>query len=412
MRMRLDAARPLDHVVPMTFQASQDAPSPDPAAQPCFIGSEIYRTSRYGARHPLSIPRVSTVIDLSRALGWLPDDIYIDSPRATPQELARYHDPDYVAAVQRAEAEQSLDEESRQRYHLGLNGNPIFPEIFSRPATACGGSLLAARLLEKGGIVYNPAGGTHHGQPGRASGFCYFNDPALGILGLLDQGVTRIFYLDLDAHHGDGVQQAFAGDPRVFTLSLHEAGRWPMTQDGVGSLEDTAGGTALNLPLPQGANDSEFEFLIDTVVLPLIDRFAPEALVVQGGADALEEDPLSRLSLSNQALWRAVAAVQPLAPRLLMLGGGGYNPWSVARCWTGIWGLLSGQALPERLPPDAEAILRALSWRHSRGRHPPEHWFTQLADAPRGGPIRANLRDLARRALEIAAPLCLESAGS
>ena len=396
----------------MTSRLGHDTPLPDLSLHPRFIGSEIYRTSRYGARHPLSIPRVSTVIDLCRALGWLPNDVYIDSPRATPDELARYHAPDYIAAVQRAEAEQALDEESRQRYQLGLNGNPIFPEIFSRPATACGGSLLAARLLEKDGIVYNPAGGTHHGQPDRASGFCYFNDPALGILGLLDHGLTRVFYLDLDAHHGDGVQQAFAGDPRVFTLSLHEAGRWPMTESGAGSLDDTAGGTALNLPLPQGANDSEFEFLIDTVVLPLIDRFAPEALVVQGGADAIEEDPLSRLSLSNQALWRSVAAVQPLAPRLLMLGGGGYNPWSVARCWTGIWGLLSGQQLPARLPPDAETILRALSWRHSRGRNPPEHWFTCLADTPRGGPVRASLRDLARRALEIAEPLCLEGAGS
>ena len=396
----------------MTAQPSQDASFPDVALKPCFIGSEIYRASRYGARHPLSIPRVSTVIDLCRALGWLPDDVYIDSPWATPEQLGRYHTSDYIAAVQRAEAEQALDDASRQRYQLGLNGNPIFPEIFSRPATACGGSLLAAQLLKNGGIVYNPAGGTHHGQPDRASGFCYFNDPALGILRLLDHGLTRIFYLDLDAHHGDGVQQAFVGDPRVFTLSLHEAGRWPMTRDGVGSLEDTAGGTALNLPLPKGINDSEFEFLIDTVVLPLIDRFGPEALVVQGGADALEEDPLSRLSLSNQALWRAVSAVRPLAPRLLMLGGGGYNPWSVARCWTGIWGLLSGHALPGRLPPDAEAILRALSWRHSRGRNPPEHWFTQLADAPRGGPIGANLRDLARRALVIAEPLCLESAGS
>ena len=387
-----------------------NGPSPDPREAPLFIGSEIYRTSRYGARHPLSIPRVSTVIDLCRALGWLPDRVYLDSPRATPDELARYHDRDYIAAVQRAEAERALDDESRQRYHLGLNGNPIFPEIFSRPATACGGSLLAARLLNKGGLVYNPAGGTHHGQPGRASGFCYFNDPALGILALIDHGLERIFYLDLDAHHGDGVQEAFAGDPRVLTLSLHEAGRWPMTKEGAGSLADTAGGTALNLPLPQGANDSEFEYLIDTVVLPLIARFEPEVLVIQGGADALEEDPLSRLSLSNQALWRTVVSVRPLAPRLLMLGGGGYNPWAVARCWSGIWGLLSGQELPEQLPPEAVAILRGLTWRHSRGRNPPEHWFRSLADRPRPGPIRYEVRALARDALAVSDTLCLEVA--
>ncbi|MGF1628365.1 MAG: acetoin utilization protein AcuC [Kiloniellaceae bacterium] len=368
--------------------------------QPRFIGSEIYRRSTYGGRHPLAIPRVSTCIDLCRALGWLPEAAYIDSPRATPQELARFHDPAYIAAVQRAEAEQGLPAEDQLRFNLGRNGNPIYPEIFRRPATACGASILAGRSLAAGaGTIYSPAGGTHHGRPDRASGFCYFNDPALAILAMLDGGLSRIFYLDIDAHHGDGVQAAFHDDPRVFTLSIHEDRRWPMGTGGLGGVDDRAGGAARNLPVPEGFNDSELDFLMTAAVLPLIEAFRPEAVVLQCGADGLAEDPLSKLALSNGALWRVVAQVKGLAPRLLVLGGGGYNPWSVGRAWAGVWATLSGCEIPERLPPRAEQVLRRLQWRHSRGRNPPEAWFTTLADAPRPGPLRPALRELARRVL-------------
>lgn len=370
---------------------------------PRFIGSEIYRRSSYGSGHPLAIPRVSTVIDLSRALGWLPESQYLDSPVATPEELARFHDRAYIAAVAAAESSQTVSRERRRRYNIGCNGNPVFPEIFRRPATACGGSLLGASLILDGGTVYNPAGGTHHGRPGRASGFCYFNDPVLAILGLLDGGVKRIFYLDVDAHHGDGVQAAFAEESRVLTVSLHEAGRWPMAAGGAaigdkvgeGTVHDRAGGGARNLPVPPGFHDDEMAFLLDRAVLPLAEAFAPEAVVLQGGADALDDDPQSRLALSNRAIWRVVAAIRTLAPRLLVLGGGGYNPWSVARCWTGVWGLLNGCCPPEHLSPPAEAVLRTLHWRHRKGRSPPDHWFTTLADAPCSGPIRPEIRRLA-----------------
>ncbi len=367
--------------------------------RPRFIGSEIYRHSSYGSRHPLAIPRVSTVIDLCRALGWLADEAYIDSPVASPEQLARFHAPDYIAAVQQAERSQQISEEAKRSYGIGVNGNPVFPEIFSRPATACGASILAARLLEDGGQVYSPAGGTHHGRRDRASGFCYFNDPVLGILALLDAGLERVFYLDVDAHHGDGVQDAFHDDGRVLTLSIHEAGRWPMVAGGLGGLADRAGGQARNLPVPPGFNDSELDYLMAAAVLPLAEGFAPQAVVLQCGADALEEDPQSKLALSNGALWRVAARVQALAPRLLVLGGGGYNPWSVARCWCGVWAALNGLEIPARLPPAGEAILRGLSWRHSRGRNPPEHWFTTLADAPRPGPIRAEIKQLAAAVL-------------
>jgi acetoin utilization protein AcuC len=372
---------------------------------PLLIGSDIYRTSCHGSGHPLAIPRVSLAIDLCRALGWLPDSVYRDSPQASAQDIMRYHREDYVAAVIDAERNQSVSATVAREFNLGINGNTIHPDMFRRPATACGASLLAARLIAQGQrrIVYSPAGGTHHGQPGRASGFCTFNDPVLGILALLDAGMRRVFYLDLDAHFGDGVQLAFHDDDRVFTLSLHESGRWPMIRSGgamaPGGVLDRALGAARNLPIPPPSNDSEIEFLVDTVVLPLIDAFDPEVLVVQCGADALAEDPMTRLTLSNLAIWRTVAAVKPLAPSLLVLGGGGYNPYSVSRCWAGLWAILNGLEIPRHLPPAARDLMSGVVWHHRRAREAPNTWFTTLADAPRDGPVRPEIRALAKAAL-------------
>jgi acetoin utilization protein AcuC len=355
-----------------------------------FIGSEIYRHSRYGGKHPLAIPRVALVMDLCRALGWLGEGSYIEAPLATPEQLARFHDPDYIEAVAECERTQAATAAQRVRFGLGANGNPVFGEVFRRPATACGATLRAAELLRAGGIVHSPAGGTHHGRKARASGFCYFNDPVLGILAFLDQGLARVAYVDLDAHHCDGVEDALAGDARVLILSVHEAGRWPRT----GSASDPARGVR-NFPVPPGFNDSEFAYLLEHAILPGLAAFAPEALILQCGADALAEDPMSKLELSNQSYWQAVRRLRALAPRLLVLGGGGYNPWSVARCWSGIWAVLSDRPIPDRLPPAAEAVLRRVAWSHSLGRDPPPAWFTTLADAPRPGAVRADVRGLA-----------------
>lgn len=362
-----------------------------PPSRPILIGSEIYRGSTYGPKHPLAIPRVSTTLDLIRAMGWLAPGQYVDSPRATPAQLARFHTADYVAALMRAEAEGGADEAARARHHIGAHGNPVYREVFRRPATGAGGLIEAARLTREGGVAHVPGGGTHHGMPDRAAGFCYLNDVVLGLLAWLDAGLDSILYLDIDAHHGDGVELAFRDDPRVFTLSIHEAGRWPHT----GGAEDRAGGHARNLPVPPGFNDSEMDWLLRHAVLPVIRHLRPQAVMIQCGADAIEEDPLSRLSLSNAAHRAAVAAVMPLAPRLIVTGGGGYNPWSVARCWSCVWAVLNGLPIPPRLPEPAEAVLRGLAWSRAAGRNPPEHWFTTLADAPRPGPVRPEIRTLA-----------------
>jgi acetoin utilization protein AcuC len=358
--------------------------------RPLLIGSEIYRGSTYGPKHPLAIPRVSTTLDLIRAMGWVAPGQYLDSPRATPAALTRFHTPDYVAALLRAEATQTVDPADRERHRIGADGNPVFREIFSRPATGAGGVMLAARLTEAGGVVHVPGGGTHHGRPDRASGFCYLNDAVLGLMQWLDRGLDRILYLDIDAHHGDGVEDAFAGDARVFTVSVHEAGRWPHT----GGVQDRAGGHARNLPVPPGCNDSEMDRLRTHAILPLIRHWQPQAIMLQCGADAIEEDPLSKLALSNNAHRAMVAALRGLAPRLIVLGGGGYNPWSVARCWAGVWATLNDLPIPPRIPPAAEAVLRGLSFARAAGRNPPEHWFTSIADAPRPGPVRPEIHRL------------------
>ncbi len=252
---------------------------------------------------------------------------------------------------------------------------------------------MAARLTAAGGIVHCPGGGTHHGRRDRAAGFCFLNDPVLGLLTWLDLGLDNIVYLDIDAHHGDGVQDAFHDDPRVFTISLHEGARWPFS----GAADDRAGGAAANFPLPADCNDTEYAYVMDNAVLPLIRRRRPQAIMLQAGADALLEDPLARLALSNNAYRRVVQAVMTLAPRLVVLGGGGYNPWTVGRCWALIWGTLNNHRIPDRLPAQAEAELRALRFDRAAGRNPPDHWFTTLLDAPQQA---TEVRDAVRQLIE------------
>lgn len=361
---------------------------------PRFIGSEIYRGSTYGPWHPLRVPRVSTVIDLSRALGWLPPERYITSPRAKPAALTAFHTPAYVAALQAAEADQAVSAEGRSRHHLGTPANPIFPQMFRRPATGAGAAILAGELLARpnpgtGGVIFAPGGGTHHGMPDRANGFCFLNDPALAILSLRYHGVRRVAYVDIDAHHPDGVEAAFARDPDVLMISVHEENRWPRT----GALTDRGVGNVFNLPVPAGFHDDAMALVRDQLILPAVQVFRPEAIILQCGADAVAEDPQSRLMLSNVAHWAIVSALRGMAPRYLVLGGGGYNPWSVGRLWTGVWGVLAGQELPDILPAPAQAVLAALRWDgRTRVKTPPEHWISTLRDAPRTGPIAPELR--------------------
>ncbi len=358
--------------------------------QPHFIGSDIYRLPVFKPPHPLAVPRAMLAADLCGALGWLEAPQYEESPMATVVELCRFHGRDYIAALQRAELTQDLPAELRLTTRIGADANIIHPAVFRRPATSAGGALLAATLTAFGGVVHAPGVGNHHGQPNRASGFCFVNDITLAFLRWQDFGIRRIAYLDLDAHHGDGVEAAFAEDPDVLTISVHEADRWPRT----GTASDPTR-AIYNFPVPPDFNDSELLHLLHGKILPLIDAHAPEAILLLPGADALADDPMAKLTLSNNALWSAVEAVLGRAERLVVCGGGGYNPFALARCWAGIWAILNGLPIPATLPPAAQSVLRDVQYFRAAGRNPPAHWLTTLRDAPNPGPIRDVVKRMA-----------------
>ncbi len=362
------------------------------ASKPCFVGSDIYRTAGYGAAHPLGIPRIGTVVDICEAMGWLADQAIVDSPRASIEQLLKFHHTDYIEALITAEQANRVTPAARARYNLGGRENPVFQGVFERASTSVGGSIHAATLSLEGRIAYHPAGGTHHGRPDRASGFCYFNDPVFAVLTYLENGLDRVLYVDIDAHHGDGVQDAFAADPRVFTISVHEENRWPHT----GLLEDRGKGRARNLPVPAGLNDSEFTVLMNEAVMPVAQKIAPQAVVITCGADALRGDPLSRLVLSNGALWSAVTQLVALKVPTVVLGGGGYNPWTVARCWAGLWARISGQAIPATLPDSVRNLLSRLESDLVDEDDVERHWIETLADKPNHGEVRERIRQLAQ----------------
>ena len=360
--------------------------------EPIFLGGDLYRQSGFRANHPLAIPRIAAVLDLCAALAWLPPRQHRECPQASVDQLCEFHDPGYVEALQRADRSGRVEIADRERYAIGTMENPVSPGLFERAASAVGGSILAADLALRGHLVFHPAGGMHHGRPARASGFCFFNDPVFTLRRLAQHGLTRIAYVDLDAHHCDGVQDAVRADPRMHTLSIHEAGRWPYT----GAATDRGGGRSVNLPVPAGFNDSELALLMATVVAPWLAQLRPQAVVITCGTDALAGDPLSTMKLSNGALWEAVMQVVASAPAAVVLGGGGYNPWTLARCWTGLWGRLSGRAVPMDLPGPAMDLLRVLQCDLIEDDEIDPAWLSTLADAPRPGPVREDVRKLAQ----------------
>lgn len=357
-----------------------------------LLTHEIFTAPAFGTHHPLSIPRHGAVLSLCRALGWLAAAETAECPLPDVDTLVRFHDPGYLAALRDAATAMTASQGVRERYNLGTMECPLFPGLWDRARATVGGAIEAARCALEGRIAFHPAGGTHHGRRDRASGFCYLNDPVFAILTLLDAGLERVLYVDLDAHHGDGVEDAFAGDPRVMTISIHEAGRWP----GTGTLEDRRQGRARNLSVPAGFGDSELDFLMREAVLPIACGFAAQAVVVTCGADALAGDPLSRLQLSNVALCDAVEALVALCPRVVVLGGGGYNPWTLARCWTGLWGRLSGRDVEIELPADARALLAGFDCDLVEEADRDPRWLTHLWDKRREGPVRDEIRRIAK----------------
>jgi acetoin utilization protein AcuC len=371
--------------VPNTDAGQRAAGKTSPNA--IYIGSEVFRQPAFGANHPLNIVRHSAVMDLANELGWLTGSNFVASKPASIAQLLEFHDRAYVRALQHADATGRVESDVRERYQVGTLENPLFPGLFERAAMTVGGSIQAAELALEGHVVFHPSGGTHHGRPDRACGFCYFNDPVFAIKTFLGHGRERVLYVDLDAHHGDGVEEAFFGDQRAATLSIHEENRWPYS-----GKSSYPGAAAWNLPVPVGFNDSEFQYLLEHAVFPFIERIRPDALVICCGADGLAGDPLSRMELSNTVLWAAVMQFISLGLPTVITGGGGYNPWTVARYWTGLWGIITGQEIPQALPPGAVEQLRAMECDLVDDEDVKPEWLTTMADSSNPGPVRDAVR--------------------
>ncbi|MGC6517903.1 MAG: acetoin utilization protein AcuC [Candidatus Puniceispirillaceae bacterium] len=344
-----------------------------------FLGSDIFRNSVYGNGHPLDIARVWPVIDICRFEGWLTEHNYKDIAPALPEVLACYHHPDYVDALLEAEETQSLSDDKKDRFNIGRSSNPIFPQIYKRPATAAQASLEATRYLASGDkqIVFNPSGGTHHGRKTEAFGFCFVNDPAIAIEALCTETDGTICYIDIDAHHCDGVQDWHYDKSQLRLFSIHQDNLWPRT----GQAHDTGGGNALNIPVPQGAGDELLLSTCSQIILPKVKSFNPDFVIIQAGADGHKDDPQSKLAYQLTGYWQAVEMFLSLGKPTLILGGGGYNPFVTARAWAGIWAMISGYA-PYKMGLSEASIhlLKSLSWSHRLGRNPPSYWYSALGE--------------------------------
>jgi acetoin utilization protein AcuC len=312
----------------------------------------------FGPGHPLAPVRVELTFALATAFGVLGrDGVDVVAPApATVDELELIHDPAYIDAVKAGRA--------NPFFGLGTPDNPVFPAMHEASALVGGATLAAARAVHGGSTQHgiNVAGGLHHAMRGNASGFCIYNDPAMAIKWLLGQGVEKIAYVDVDVHHGDGVEAAFYGDPRVLTISLHEHPTTLFPGTGLPSDNGAPGaeGMAVNVALPAGTGDAGWLRAFDAVVPPLLRAFGPQILVSQHGCDSHRLDPLAHLELSVDAQRTAAAWLHRLAHevaggRWLATGGGGYALVQVVpRTWTHLLAEASGRPIdPAAATPES-----------------------------------------------------------
>ncbi|PYM19802.1 MAG: acetoin utilization protein AcuC [Candidatus Rokuibacteriota bacterium] len=318
-----------------------------------LIYSEEWNRFDYGREHPLRMERLGLTWRLMQAYGLttLPQATVHAPTPAAEGEIAVFHDPHYLEVLKAAN--QGAPPPRASAFGLGAGDNPVFRGVWEAARLVAAGSLLAADLVATGQAerAFHFAGGLHHALPDRASGFCYVNDPVLAILRLRERGF-RVAYVDIDAHHGDGVQHAFYGDPHVLTISTHERGERLFPGTGfVRELgEGDGAGYSVNLPLEAYTDSAVYLPAFEAVVPPLLERFKPDVIVAQLGIDAHRTDPLTHLALDVQGFVRAFARILPLAPRLVALGGGGYDVRNVARGWTAAWAALNGVELAEDMP--------------------------------------------------------------
>lgn len=324
-----------------------------------FLYSDAYLTYNLRDDHPLQQKRLKMVYRLLEAYGVLDTKggpiEWIEPTPCTEEALLEVHTPDFVEAVQRAGGDQPQSTAYLRRYGIGPGDTPAFPGMFDAARLYCGGTVDAARLVLNGyDSAFNVAGGLHHAHPDHAAGFCTFNDCALGIHELLRGGCERVAYIDIDAHHGDGVQACFYDDPRVLTVSLHESGKSLYPGTGFPNEIGAPGaeGASVNLPYYRYTSDDVWHEAFDAVIPDVLSRFNADAYLFQFGADAHYGDPLAHLMLTSRGWMQAVEKLFRLAAGkpIIITGGGGYNIRTVARLWTMVMAHAAEVNLPEEVP--------------------------------------------------------------
>jgi acetoin utilization protein AcuC len=329
----------------------------------CVVFDESLTAYDFGPAHPMNPVRVDLTMRLARDLGVVDGAggglVAVPAPDATDDDLLVVHDLELIEAVRRSSEHPEWPDPA---HGLGTDDNPTFPHMHEAARHVVGASLEAARRVWEGEAIHaaNIAGGLHHAMPDHASGFCVYNDVASAIRWLLDHGASKVAYVDVDVHHGDGVQAIFYDDPRVLTISLHETGQ--MLFPGTGFPAETGGphaiGTSVNVALPPGTADAGWLRAFHAVVPALVRAFAPDVLVTQQGCDSHRDDPLAHLMLTvdgHRASYRALhdLAHEVCGGKWVAMGGGGYAVVDVVpRSWTHLLATVGGGSLdPETETP-------------------------------------------------------------
>jgi acetoin utilization protein AcuC len=309
--------------------------------------------------HPLDPVRLRLTIELMRSMGLVADADVVEPRAATDAELTAVHSVEYVEAVKRFSAA-GQDPTGAERWGLGTEDVPIVEGMDAAARLIVGATLVAAEQVMSGACVraFQPGGGLHHAHRARAAGFCVYNDLAVAIAWVRRRFGARVMYVDYDAHHGDGVQEAFWDDPEVLTVSFHESGTYLFP--GTGWIDEQGGGGghgyAVNVPLDAYTGDDSYYQLFSGLVPDLAEAFRPDVIVLQNGCDAHFQDPLAHLRCSTGLFERFVRVVDDVADRhcdgrIIATGGGGYSVYDVVpRAWTLVWAALKGEAAPDAIP--------------------------------------------------------------
>lgn len=343
------------------------------------VWDQTFTKYDFGPTHPMSPVRLDLTARLCDAFGLFGhDDVALLNPSVPDDDvLATVHDRDYIAGIRAA----SLDpDQADLRWGIGTEDDPAFRGMHDASARIAAGTRDVCELVWTGQTEHgvNFCGGLHHAMPGNASGFCIYNDVAVGIQWLLDHGAERVAYVDVDVHHGDGVERIFWDDPRVLTVSIHESGR--ALFPGTGWATDIGGpdaiGAAVNVPLPPGVGDAAWLRAFHAAVIPVVKAFAPQVLVTQHGCDTHAQDPLAHLSLSVDAQRAAAEALHALSHaicdgRWVALGGGGYEVVDVVpRTWAHLTAIAQHRpiAVTEAVPQGWRDYVRRVTGRSAPSR--------------------------------------------